>query len=92
MLPLGLLVLALVAPVAAQDRPRHGGELVFVVPSEPPSYDAHREETFGVIHPLAPHSNTLLRIDASDQTGTKIVELAVRGRFVRQAHRKSSEE
>ena len=40
-----------------------GGELIFVVPSEPPSYDGHREETFGVIHPLAPHYNTLLRVD-----------------------------
>ena len=46
---------ALVAiPALAQDKPRSGGELVFAVPSEPPSYDAHREETFGVIHPLAP--------------------------------------
>ena len=36
--------LALVAPSAAQDKPRSGGELVFVVPSEPPSYDAHQEE------------------------------------------------
>src|SRR5438128_959592 len=44
-------------PLAAQEKPRQGGELVFVVPSEPPSYDAHQEETFGVIHPMAkdPH-------------------------------------
>ena len=57
----------------AQDKPRSGGELIFVVPSEPPSYDAHREETFGVIHPLAPHYNTLLRTDPFDRTGTKPV-------------------
>jgi hypothetical protein len=25
-----------------------------VVPSEPPSYDAHREETFALMHPAAP--------------------------------------
>jgi peptide/nickel transport system substrate-binding protein len=50
------IVAALVAsPAAAQDKPRYGGELIFAVPSEPPSYDGHREETFGVIHPLAPH-------------------------------------
>src|SRR5678816_3989792 len=36
-----------------QEKPRYGGELVYVVPSEPPSYDAHAEETFGVIHPIA---------------------------------------
>jgi peptide/nickel transport system substrate-binding protein len=46
---------------------------VFVVPSEPPSYDAHQEETFGVIHPMAPHYNTLLRVDPNDRTGTKPV-------------------
>ena len=66
------IVLLLVAmPADAQDKPRHGGELVFVVPSEPPSYDAHQEETFGVIHPMAPHYNTLLRVDPNDRTGTK---------------------
>ncbi len=63
----------LVDPAAAQDKPRHGGELVFVVPSEPPSYDAHQEETFGLIHPMAPHYNTLVRVDPFDKTGTRPV-------------------
>jgi len=63
----------LVDPAAAQDKPRQGGELVFVVPSEPPSYDAHQEETFGLIHPMAPHYNTLVRVDPFDKTGTKPV-------------------
>jgi peptide/nickel transport system substrate-binding protein len=58
---------------AAQDKPRHGGELVFVVPSEPPSYDAHQEETFGLIHPMAPLYSTLLKVDPFDKTGTKPV-------------------
>jgi len=70
-----LLVVALlvagVLPAPAQDKPRLGGELVYVVPSEPPSYDGHQEETFGVIHPIAPHYNTLLRVDPFDKTGTK---------------------
>jgi peptide/nickel transport system substrate-binding protein len=57
----------------AQDKPRSGGELVFLVPSEPPSYDGHREGTFGVVHPLAPHYNTLLRIDPFDKSGTRPV-------------------
>src|SRR4030095_15390711 len=68
------IVAALVAsPAAAQDKPRYGGELIFAVPSEPPSYDGHREETFGVIHPLAPHYNTLMRVDPNDKSGTKII-------------------
>ena len=57
----------------AQDKPRSGGELLFVVPSEPPSYDAHAEETFGVIHPIAPHYSLLVRVDPFDKTGTKPV-------------------
>jgi peptide/nickel transport system substrate-binding protein len=68
-----LLAVALPATGLAQDRPRSGGELIFVVPSEPPTYDGHAEGTFGVVHPLAPHYNTLLRVDPFDRTGSKIV-------------------
>src|SRR5580765_2781293 len=60
-------------PVEAQQRPRYGGELVFLIPSEPPSYDGHREGTFGTVHSLAPHYNTLLRMDPVDRTGTRPV-------------------
>jgi len=74
---LTLLLAVLIAVPAtlasAQEKPRYGGELIFVVPSEPPSYDAHQEETFGLIHPTAPHYNTLLRVDPFDKTGTKPV-------------------
>ncbi len=63
----------LVDPAVAQDKPRSGGELVFAVPSEPPSYDAHQEETFGIIHPMAPLYSTLIRVDPFDKTGTKPV-------------------
>jgi peptide/nickel transport system substrate-binding protein len=57
----------------AQDKPVYGGELIFPVPSEPPSYDGHKEETFGLIHPVAPHYNGLMRFDPTDPTGTKPV-------------------
>jgi peptide/nickel transport system substrate-binding protein len=67
-----LMVLGL-GTARAQDAPRYGGELVIMVPSEPPSYDGHREGTFGTVHPLAPHYNTLLRIDPTDRTGTRPV-------------------
>jgi len=74
-----LIVLALSSTLlacgdaGAQERPRYGGELIFLVPSEPPSYDGHREGTFGTVHPLAPLYNTLLRIDPTDKTGTRPV-------------------
>jgi peptide/nickel transport system substrate-binding protein len=66
-----LLAAVLAVPATAQDKPRSGGELVFPVPSEPPSYDGHREETFGLIHPFAPFYNTLIRVDPNDPSGTK---------------------
>ena len=68
LLALAVSVVLLPAPLQAQ---RNGGELVFPVPSEPPSYDGHREETFGLIHPIAPFYNTLLRVDPNDKSGTK---------------------
>ncbi|MBI3638022.1 MAG: ABC transporter substrate-binding protein [Candidatus Rokubacteria bacterium] len=68
---LGLLAMTTAGALA--QTPRSGGELTFVVPIEPPTYDVHREGTFGVIHPMAPHYNTLLRTDPTDRTGTKIV-------------------
>jgi peptide/nickel transport system substrate-binding protein len=73
------LVILLVAgamgalPALAGEAPRSGGELVFVIPAEPPSYDAHREETFALIHPAAPHYSTLLRVDPADRSGTKVI-------------------
>jgi peptide/nickel transport system substrate-binding protein len=64
---LGLCLLIVYGPgPQAQDQPRTGGELLFAVPSEPPSYDGHREETFGLIHPIAPFYNLLLRVDPED--------------------------
>ena len=72
----GLLAVAAGALLAFSTQaqsPRYGGELVFPVPSEPPSYDGHRENTFGLIHPLAPFYNTLLRVDPNDPGGTKPV-------------------
>ena len=68
-----LSLVPLVGSAEAEDKPRHGGELIFAVPSEPPSYDAHQEETFGLIHPMAPHYSTLMRVDPTDRTGTKPV-------------------
>src|SRR6266542_1693555 len=65
------VIIVTLGPVAlafAQEKPHAGGELVFVVAAEPPSFDAHREETFGILHPGAPHYNTLMRVDPFDKT------------------------
>jgi len=64
---LGFLLLPILSQTGlAQNQPRSGGELIMAVPSEPPSYDGHREETFGLIHPVAPFYSLLLRVDPDD--------------------------
>ena len=68
-----LATLAAAAPASAQDKPRYGGELIFVVAAEPPSFDGHQEETFAMLHPGAPQYNTLLRVEPTDRTGTKVI-------------------
>ena len=50
------------APATAAT-PTRGGILKFVVPAEPPSFDAHRETTFALIHPLAPFYSVLVRVN-----------------------------
>jgi peptide/nickel transport system substrate-binding protein len=67
------LALGLLGPARAQEQPRAGGELIFVVAAEPPGFDGHRAETFAMLHPTAPHYNTLMRVDPTDRTGTKFV-------------------
>ena len=67
------VLLALTPPAAAQEKPRLGGELIFEVAAEPPSFDAHQEETFAMLHPGAPQYNTLMRVDPFDRTGTKFI-------------------
>ena len=67
------LALAALGPAAAQEQPRPGGELIFVVAAEPPSFDGHREETFAMLHPTGPHYSTLMRVDPTDRTGTKFI-------------------
>jgi peptide/nickel transport system substrate-binding protein len=57
---------AAAAPTSAtkpSETPVRGGELVYVVSAEPPSFDGHKESTFAVIHPVSPHYSTLLRFD-----------------------------
>ena len=52
----------------AGEQPRPGGTLTFIVNAEPPSFDAHRETSFALLHPAAPHYSTLYRFDPADLT------------------------
>ena len=53
---------AVAVPTPAQ-QPRTGGTLNYIVTAEPPSFDGHRETTFAMIHPTAPHYSLLYKFD-----------------------------
>ncbi len=62
--PLALgLAAAWAGGAAAGETPVRGGILKFVVGSKIPSYDAHRESTFGMIHPIRPFYSLLIRVN-----------------------------
>ncbi len=48
------------------ETPKKGGTLSFVVASDLPSFDGHRETTFGVVHPLAPFYSLLIRVNPAN--------------------------
>ena len=48
---------------AAVAAPKKGGILKYIIPSNPPSADGHRETTFGTIHPFAQFYSTLIRVN-----------------------------
>jgi peptide/nickel transport system substrate-binding protein len=69
---LAAIILA-ASPVAAtaQEMPKSGGTLTYVIPADaPPSFDAHRETTFATIHSAAPFYSLLIRVDPNNPSST----------------------
>ncbi len=57
-----LAAVALSGPAAAEEEPKRGGILTYMIPADaPPSFDAHREETYATIHSAAPFYSVLIR-------------------------------
>jgi peptide/nickel transport system substrate-binding protein len=49
------ILLSLGGPAFANDTPKRGGILTYMIPADsPPSFDGHRESTFATIHAVAP--------------------------------------
>ena len=77
----GLLVASLAAAVGsvpltapAQDTPKKGGILTYVIPADaPPSFDGHRETTFATIHSAAPFYSVLIRVDPNNPSSNDFV-------------------
>ncbi|HXW25075.1 MAG TPA: ABC transporter substrate-binding protein, partial [Xanthobacteraceae bacterium] len=61
----------LVAASAADETPKRGGTLTYMIPADaPPSFDGHRETTFATVHGAAPFYSVLIRIDPDNPAST----------------------
>src|SRR5579862_5770116 len=68
------LALTIALPAAADDTPKRGGTLVYMIPADaPPSFDAQREETYATIHAAAPYYSTLIRANPMDPGSPDLV-------------------
>src|ERR1700736_2984109 len=62
-----ILGAAAIAAAAADEEPKRGGTLTYMIPADaPPSFDAHREETYATIHSAAPFYSVLIRPNPYD--------------------------
>jgi len=55
--------MTLAAAIGAVESPRRGGVLLAAIAADAPSLDAHQENTFATLQPVAPLYSTLLQID-----------------------------
>ncbi len=66
-----LALLLLGIPALADDTPKRGGILTFMIPADsPPSFDGHREATFATIHAVAPFYSVLIRANPDNPAAT----------------------
>src|SRR5438034_10134966 len=64
-------LLALTLPAAAEETPKRGGTLTYLIPADaPPSFDAHRETTFATVQAAAPFYSVLIRVDPNNPSST----------------------
>jgi peptide/nickel transport system substrate-binding protein len=58
-------------PVAAEEAPKRGGTLTYMIPADaPPSLDGHRETTYATVHAAAPFYSVLIRVNPADPSST----------------------
>ena len=66
--------LAVVVPASAEETPKRGGTLTYLVPADaPPSFDGHRETTYATVHAAAPFYSVLIRVDPMKPGSTDFV-------------------
>ncbi len=66
-----LCLLVAVSPARADDTPKRGGTLTYMIPADaPPSLDGHKETTYATVHATAPFYSVLIRINPMNPSST----------------------
>jgi peptide/nickel transport system substrate-binding protein len=64
-------IIAWAWPATADETPKYGGTLTYMIPADaPPTYDAHRENTYATIHAAAPFYSVLIRVNPMNPGST----------------------
>ena len=67
----GFAVSAALAPASAEETPKHGGTLTYMIPADaPPSFDGHRESTYATAHAVSPFYSVLIRVNPQNPSST----------------------
>jgi peptide/nickel transport system substrate-binding protein len=65
------LLVSAAMPATANDTPKRGGILTYMIPADaPPSLDGHRETTYATVHSVAPFYSVLIRLDPENPSDT----------------------
>jgi peptide/nickel transport system substrate-binding protein len=68
------LAVSLSSAARAADEPKQGGTLTYMIAADsPPSFDGHREQTFAMIHPVAPFYSLLVRVNPENPASDDFV-------------------
>jgi peptide/nickel transport system substrate-binding protein len=68
---LGLALAGMAMPAIAEETPKHGGTLTYMIPADaPPSFDGHRESTYATVHAVAPFYSVLIRVNPENPAST----------------------
>jgi peptide/nickel transport system substrate-binding protein len=64
-------VIGLAITAVADEEPKHGGTLTYMIPADaPPSFDGHRESTYATVHSVAPFYSVLIRVNPENPADT----------------------
>jgi peptide/nickel transport system substrate-binding protein len=68
---LGLALAAMALPALADEVPKPGGTLTYLIPADgPPTFDGHRETTYATMHSVAPFYSVLIRVNPENPSST----------------------